>query len=249
MGSYPVRPSQAYGYVSTPPQSVRNGQQGFSASQQRVGSLPPQAGSNSYPGVVPNAHSHYGRSGLGYTAASPALAGVDARTYDQLRGWFNMADRDHNGSLSAEELQAVLHNGDWSPFNAETVRLMISLFDRNASGVIEFNEFTALWQYINEWKQRFREFDRDHSGTIDGSEFRTALRAFGYNLSDRFIVMMVQKFDKHGRGDITFDNFIQACVTIKSLTGMFKRFDLDLDGWITISYEQFLEMVINHRVV
>lgn len=37
-------------------------------------------------------------------------------------------DRDRSGCISADELQAALSNGTWSPFNPETVRLMIGKF-------------------------------------------------------------------------------------------------------------------------
>ncbi|CDH53976.1 hypothetical protein RO3G_13332 [Lichtheimia corymbifera JMRC:FSU:9682] len=79
-----------------------------------------------------------------------------------------------------------------------------------------------------------------------------ALRTFGYNLSDRFIQLLISKFDKYGhgttgKGDVTFDNFVQACVSIKSLTDSFRRFDTDGDGWIQIKYEDFLELVIRQR--
>lgn len=40
-----------------------------------------------------------------------------------------------------------------------------------------------------------------------------------------------------GRGDVTFDNFVQACVTVKTLTDSFRKFDTDNDGWIQINYE------------
>lgn len=41
-----------------------------------------------------------------------------------------------------------------------------------------------------------------------------------------------------GKGDVTFDNFVQACVTMKTLTDSFRQFDNDQDGWIQINYEQ-----------
>lgn len=34
-------------------------------------------------------------------------------------------DRDRSGFINADELGAALSNGTWSPFNPETVRLMI----------------------------------------------------------------------------------------------------------------------------
>ena len=47
----------------------------------------------------------------------------------QLYSWFKAVDTDGSGQLSADELQRALINGDWSPFNIETVRLMVNMFD------------------------------------------------------------------------------------------------------------------------
>jgi hypothetical protein len=37
-------------------------------------------------------------------------------------------DRDRSGYISADELQVALSNGTWTPFNPETVRLMIGKY-------------------------------------------------------------------------------------------------------------------------
>lgn len=42
---------------------------------------------------------------------------------------FQRVDTDRSGSISVHELQTALVNGDWSPFNIETVRMMVSIFD------------------------------------------------------------------------------------------------------------------------
>lgn len=34
-------------------------------------------------------------------------------------------DKDRSGAITADELQQALSNGTWTPFNPETVRLMI----------------------------------------------------------------------------------------------------------------------------
>lgn len=165
----------------------------------------------------------------------------------QLYYWFQAVDTDKNGTLTTEELQKALINGDWSPFNIETVRLMMNMFDTDNSGTINYSEFVGLWRYIEDWKKCFQKFDADGSGTINFQELKTALKTFGYNLSDNFISVLLKKYDKYGRGDVTFDNFVQSCVTIKTLTDSFRRYDTDNDGWILINYEQFLELVINNR--
>lgn len=111
-------------------------------------------------------------------------------------------------------------------------------------------EFTRLWKYIVEWERVFRHFDRDHSGTIEKRELADAMRNFGYNLSPALLKLVEHKYGNlHGRlpldqvglsylspasGTITaygppgisFDRFVRACVTIKTLTEAFERFAL-----------------------
>ncbi|KAG0055992.1 Alpha-1 3/1 6-mannosyltransferase alg-2 [Gryganskiella cystojenkinii] len=165
-----------------------------------------------------------------------------------LKDWFNAVDTDGNGTLSAQELQRALMNGDgWTPFNMETVRMMISMFDKNCDGSISFDEFIGLWNYIEKWKTCFQTFDQDRSGTIDAQELHTALTGFGYNLSPITVDLIVKKYDVRGRGDITFDNFVQGCVTVQNLTDSFRRLDHSGTGVVTMTYEQFLQLVIGNR--
>ncbi|RKP39712.1 programmed cell death protein 6-like protein, partial [Dimargaris cristalligena] len=174
---------------------------------------------------------------------------------DTLYHWFQAVDSDKSGALSVSELQRALMNGDWSPFNIETVRMMVNMFDKDNNGTINFNEFTGLWKYIDDWKKCFQTFDADRSGTIDRNELERALRTFGFNVPPAVIGAIIRKFDIHadriknqaGRGTVTFDNFIQACVTVRTLTESFQRFDTNNDGWVQINYEQFLMLVINGR--
>lgn len=88
------------------------------------------------------------------------------------------------------------------------------MFDKQNRGVISFDDFGALWKYVSDWQNCFRSFDRDNSGNIDKYELKNALTSFGYRLSDDVVNIMVQKFDRFGRGTILFDDFIQCCVTL-----------------------------------
>lgn len=158
---------------------------------------------------------------------------------------FQRVDRDRSGFISADELQSALSNGTWTPFNAETVRLMIGMFDKQNTGTINFNDFGALWKYVTDWQNCFRGFDTDNSGSIDRNELKTALTSFGYRLSDWLIDMLVRKYDRMGRGTILFDDFIQCCITLHTLTSAFRAHDTNQSGVITIHYEQFLSMVFS----
>jgi Ca2+-binding EF-hand superfamily protein len=99
-----------------------------------------------------------------------------------LHAVFQKVDKDRTGHISADELQMALSNGTWTPFNPETVRLMISMFDRDKSGTITFDEFGSLWRYVTDWQETFKSFDRDNSGNIDKNELQTALSSFGDHL-------------------------------------------------------------------
>lgn len=161
---------------------------------------------------------------------------------------FRRVDRDNSGYITANELQSALSNGSWTPFNPETVRLMIGMFDRQNKGSIGFEEFGALWKYVTDWQSCFRSFDRDNSGNIDQNELKMALTTFGYRLSDNLVGILMKKFDRNGKGTILFDDFIQCCVCLYTLTGAFRQHDTDQDGVITIHYEQFLSMVFSIKM-
>ena len=53
------------------------------------------------------------------------------------------------------------------------VCVFLGMFDRDQSGLIDLNEFHALWTYIQQWKGVFDRFDRDRSGQIDAMELNT----------------------------------------------------------------------------
>nr|CAH7725622.1 unnamed protein product [Callosobruchus chinensis] len=161
---------------------------------------------------------------------------------------FQKVDKDRSGWINGDELGAALSNGTWSPFNPETVRLMIGMFDRNNRGQVSFEDFGALWKYVTDWQNCFRSFDRDNSGNINKEELRTALTSFGYRLSDGVISIILRKFDRHGNGTILFDDFIQLCVVLHTLTAAFRERDKDQDGVITIHYEEFLGMVFSLKI-
>ncbi|GCC24865.1 programmed cell death protein 6 [Chiloscyllium punctatum] len=156
---------------------------------------------------------------------------------------FQRVDRDRSGVISESELQQALSNGTWTPFNPKTVRSIIGMFDRNNRGGVDFNEFMGLWKYIIDWQNIFRTYDRDNSNFIDKNELKQALSGFGYRLSDQFYTILLNKFDRQGRGQVAFDDFIQCCIVLQRLTDVFRRYDTDQDGWIQISYEQYLNMV------
>ncbi|PIL23886.1 hypothetical protein GSI_13637 [Ganoderma sinense ZZ0214-1] len=185
----------------------------------------------------------------GYGAPPPP--GPPPGADPQLWQWFSAVDTDRSGAISVTELQAALVNGNWTRFDLDTVKMLMSIFDTDRSGTIGFNEFAGLWKYIQDWQNVFRHFDRDRSGSIEGAELSEALRSFGYNLSPTLLSLLEQKYasgpsDRYGPPPgITFDRFVRACVVVKTLTEAFQRVDTDRDGWVQMNYEQFMKIVLS----
>lgn len=157
---------------------------------------------------------------------------------------FRAVDKDGTGQLSERELSAALVNGDWTAFDQQTVRMMIRMFDSDRSGTIGFEEFCGLWSFLASWRSLFDRFDADRSGNISLDEFSNALVAFRYRLSDRFVEILFRTYDKRNEGVMSFDLFVQACISLKRMTDVFKRYDDDRDGYITLSFEDFLTEIL-----
>lgn len=118
--------------------------------------------------------------------------------------------------------------------------MMIRMFDVDKTGTINFDEFCGLWSFLAAWRNLFDRFDEDRSGYISFDEYSKALVAFGYRLSSTFVGMLFRTYEKGGGGNMSFDLFVQSCISLKRMTDVFKRYDVDRDGYITLSFEEFL---------
>ena len=99
---------------------------------------------------------------------------------------------------------------------------------------------SALWGFLASWRALFERFDEDQSGYISFDEYTNALVSFGYRLSATFVTMLYTTYDKGGAGRMSFDLFVQSCIVLKRMTDVFKKYDEDRDGYITLSFEEFL---------
>ncbi|MCJ1252724.1 hypothetical protein MMC24_000530 [Lignoscripta atroalba] len=160
---------------------------------------------------------------------------------------FKAVDKRGMGKLTEVELRTALVNGDFTQFDPHTVRMMIRMFDTDRDGTIGFDEFCGLWGFLAAWRTLFDRFDEDGSGTISYDEYSKALIAFGYHLSPTFVSLLYRTYDKNGNNHMSFDIFVQSCISLKRMTDVFKRYDDDRDGYITLSFEEFLTEILRQR--
>lgn len=240
--------SSSSNYVPT--QGPSQGQN-YGPSQSRPHPLHPSPPPQNY-GFGPPPQHHQRPAHSSRLPNSPAPPPVTTANNDPqgLFPLFCAANSSRSGSLTEAELGSALVNGDYSSFHPRTVRLMIRMFDRDGTQTINFDEFVSLWRYLAAWRELFDGFDRDRSGRISRPEFEDALVAFGYRLSPKFIALIFGVFEAKGKqmsatkdpvsSGMSFDLFVQACISLKRMTDVFKRYDDDRDGYITLSFEEAL---------
>lgn len=216
--------------------------QGYPQPGGYPGQAPPPQG---YPGQAPPQPGYPGQPQQGYPGQPqpgyPGQPGVPPGMDPNIVNWFRAVDQDNSGQINAGELSRALQGGNYKNFSEEACQLMISMFDRDRSGTINMQEFGQLFQFITQWTNVYRQFDKDNSGTIDEGEFNQAINQSGFRLSPQLVGLLVYKLAPSTRR-LTLDTFIVANVRVRNLTDAFKARDREMNGVVSLQYEDFLGM-------
>uniref|UniRef100_A0A8C9PWS4 Peflin n=1 Tax=Spermophilus dauricus TaxID=99837 RepID=A0A8C9PWS4_SPEDA len=216
-----------------------------------AGGLPPGTPGGPYGGAAPGGpYSQPPPSSYGAQQPGPyGQGGVPPNVDPEAYSWFQSVDSDHSGYISKKELKQALVNSNWSSFNDETCLMMINMFDKTKSGRIDVYGFSALWKFIQQWKNLFQQYDRDHSGSISYTELQQALSQMGYNLSPQFTQLLVSRYcPRSGSPAMQLDRFIQVCTQLQVLTEAFREKDTAVQGNIRLSFEDFVTMTASRML-
>ncbi|XP_007902455.2 peflin [Callorhinchus milii] len=241
-------------YRTAPPghfaASAQGGHYGASAPGAPYGSA---SSARSYAGSAPGGP--YGGQTYGipqqgpYASGAPSAVGVPAGVDPEAYSWFHSVDADSSGYISMKELKQALVNTNWSTFNDETCYLMINMFDKNKMGKIDVYGFSALWRFLQQWRNMFQQFDRDRSGSINAQELQQALSQMGYNLSPQFTQFLVSRFaQRPTQPTVQLDSFIHICTQLQSTSEAFREKDTSRSGNIRVSYEDFLTLAVSRML-
>nr|XP_042907830.1 calpain-A isoform X5 [Parasteatoda tepidariorum] len=143
------------------------------------------------------------------------------------------------------ELQEILnfalkkeHEFEFEGFSLDVCRSMVSMMDVDRSGKLGLEEFKNLWMDIRTWKNVFKKYDVDQSGSLNTIELRGALHSAGYRLNFHVLRALVLRYGKKGK--VTFDDFIMCAVKLKTMIETFQERDprktmratFTLDEWV-----------------
>ncbi|KAK3805969.1 MAG: calmodulin-like protein, partial [Linnemannia elongata] len=127
---------------------------------------------------------------------------------------FDAFDRNNDGTISRRELHSLLHTVGHK-VKHEGFESMLSQYDTDQSGNIDFDEFLSLAETLMKNKEQlasFREsfdtFDKNGDGSINASELKSLLRIVGEKFHAKHISETMQEFDTNKDNHIDFEEFL-----------------------------------------
>lgn len=139
----------------------------------------------------------------------PGLSDKDIR---DMKEAFDLFDADGNGSISVNELYSAMES--LGVESKGTVQQVLTRFDVNRSGDIDFEEFVDMMTASNigvedrgACKDVFDLFDDDKTGNITLENLKRVAQTIDANMSDLELMNIIKCINTEGTGEITFDEF------------------------------------------
>ncbi|XP_020896807.1 calpain-B isoform X1 [Exaiptasia diaphana] len=157
----------------------------------------------------------------------PKLPNFDRQRFDKTYKKFFHDNTGEDATADQHDLQHLLneafgHDNKYVMFSLETSRSLITMFDNNDNGSVEYEEFVEIFRMIKVWKRHFQYYDRDTSGDMDIFEMRDALKGLNFLLSNRALEGACSRY-QNKRGVLSFDMFVQVNVRLILIFEAFLR--------------------------
>mmetsp|Transcript_23545 Transcript_23545/g.20897 ORF Transcript_23545/g.20897 Transcript_23545/m.20897 type:complete len:216 (-) Transcript_23545:7-654(-) len=125
------------------------------------------------------------------------------------------------------------------------VQVVKNIKDYKAGSLLRKKAINILVKFltskeIKNLKELFEKIDTDHSGYIEAEELAEAMRKVDEDLTQEDIDGIIKEIDVEGNQKINYSEFIAATLDVKAtltdakLITLFKNFDLDNSGYITL---------------
>ncbi|KAL3632535.1 hypothetical protein CASFOL_025519 [Castilleja foliolosa] len=153
-------------------------------------------------------------SGSVETISTDEWSEISSDVYFELKQAFEMIDRDGDGRIKTEDLEALLCGLGGEPPSQEELRVMLAEVDRDGDGCVTLEEFHAIGSAFappacdTEMRETFDFFDSDRDGRITAEELFNVFRTIGdaqCTLED--CRRMIRGVDRNGDGFVCFEDF------------------------------------------
>ncbi|EFC46233.1 programmed cell death 6 protein-like protein [Naegleria gruberi] len=164
---------------------------------------------------------------------------------EALRPLFNAVDLDKSGKITHNELQKVLtmpgSELQGGSFSERCAKRLVKMFDRNGNGSVDFEEYSALHQYLIQMKAGFESVDTNKSGKVEFNEVTITLSRVGFNFSPQIVQKLFKLFDFQNKGSLDFDGYIELCAFLGLMRAQFIPRDANYSGQAMFTWEQFIQ--------
>ncbi|CAL8468821.1 g8362 [Coccomyxa elongata] len=125
-------------------------------------------------------------------------------------------------------------------FSLKVCAALIRLHDRDNSGTISFTEFRTLNQFIMSLQQKFQQYDTSRKGRIEKKGVEQLLQNMGYRLDGPAFDALFSAYDPDRSGSTDMAELVAMTVFLQGAIATFQAFDVQRQGRITLDYNQFV---------
>jgi Ca2+-binding EF-hand superfamily protein len=147
---------------------------------------------------------------------------------------FKVYDKDGSGTIDIMELNNVLNQLGYT-FSPDSLDIIIHIVDDNMDGILNFQEFLGLYDFLEYLKSLFESADGDKSGSIDREELKNLLVAAGYKFNEKQVELFYKMCDEDGSGKIEVSDFFALTLFIFWAQILFAKADTDGNDSIEVN--------------
>ncbi|XP_062427280.1 calpain-13 [Rhea pennata] len=107
-------------------------------------------------------------------------------------------------------------------FSFDSCRGILALMDLNSNGRLTLQEFGSLWRRLAKYMDIFKREGRNHSGFLDVSELKSAIRRAGLSVNKQLLQLMTLRYGDTARR-IGFSDFICCMLRLETMTYAFQN--------------------------
>lgn len=131
----------------------------------------------------------------------------------ELKEVFALFDKDGGGTITQDEIGAVLKNFGIE-YSDSQLKTILKSIDTDGNGEIDFGEFCAMMQDDTkvddpeaELKYAFSVFDKDDDGEITADEIMKVMNQLNQTIDKGTVDLMLQSVDVDGDGTVSYAEF------------------------------------------
>lgn len=174
---------------------------------------------------------------------------------------FRTLDTDGSGRLDVHELQAALSQCGFN-YDLHTVQALARTFAGGSLGdaSLSVTQFAGLNRWLDNVMARFSAALAPGQATLPRAAARAALSAqladecaeaalnrTHYTVDGPAFDAFLSSADADGGSSLDTPEFVRAAVALRSLATVFKAFDTDKDGLVTMSFAQMV-FAVSHVI-